>query len=307
MRPLPLPGRSTLSPLTETCGQPCPTGSVRVPNVPGAANEGCFPITAYCQNMGERIAANGEECEGPCRSGQTRNSAGVCVADCPASGKTAGGGTCTPPTCPLGTQLNAQGECAVASNAPPGVPGTKCPPNEEAGPFGTCLPKPAPCSRGQTRDAAGACVAACPASGAPPGGRPCTPPTCPSGQQLNAAGECEAPPPPSPCPAGQTHSIFGACLPNSKSPTPPPPPRTARRAMPLALACHRRRRHRRHHPVRRRDAQRRRRLPTTTHDAATTLPAGQTRNAAGVCVTAVEPPCPTGEVRNSAGTCAKAT
>ena len=142
-----------------------------------------------------------------------------------------------------------------------------------------------------------------------PGWSPLHAPDLSSGQQLNAAGECEAPPPPSPCPAGQTHSIFGACLPNSKSPTPPPPPCANGETRNAAGACV--------PPTPpppppppcpgggTRDAAGVR--PTTTPTPPPPCPAGQTRNAAGVCVTAVEPPCPTGEVRNSAGTCVKAT
>jgi hypothetical protein len=140
------------------------------------------------------------------------------------------------------------------------------------------------CPVGQTRNAAGVCVAkvtdtSCPVGTHDDGAGNCipdtkTPAACPAGQTRNAAGVCVAETKDNSCPAGQTRNAAGVCVATAVDNS--CPVGQTRNAAGVCVA--------------------------ETKD--NSCPVGQTRNAAGVCVaTAVDKSCPVGQTRNAAGVC----
>ena len=142
-----------------------------------------------------------------CPVGQTRNAAGVCVADvvdnsCPVGQTRNAAGVCVAETkdtsCPVGQVKNAQGVCVAETKD------TSCPAGQVKNAQGVCVAetKDNSCPVGQTRNAQGVCVATAVDN------------SCPVGQTRNAAGVCVATDAGDggSCPAGQTRNALGVCV-----------------------------------------------------------------------------------------------
>jgi hypothetical protein len=221
--PIRCPAGQTLNPLFEICMQSCPAGQIRLPQS-GVDNAPlvCTPLAPYCLQLGQGVSA-GDECE-TCPQGQTVSAAGTCVPICEP-----GNSGCTPPTCPPNWKL-VQGVCippptpysgSCASGqirtalgcapsptrlpppTPTQPPPASCPPGQTRNAAGVCVAPLPPCPRGLVRNAAGDCVK--------PGSS--SPPPCPKGETRNASGACviSAPVRAEPCPSGEVRSAAGAC------------------------------------------------------------------------------------------------
>ena len=209
---------------------------------PPVTGGGCGP--GYHEQNG--ICVPDVVIDNSCPAGQTRNAAGVCVANvvdnsCPVGQTRNAAGVCVAETkdtsCPVGQVKNAQGICVAETKD------TSCPAGQVKNAQGICVAetKDNSCPVGQTRNAQGVCVATAVDN------------SCPVGQTRNAAGVCVATAVDNSCPVGQTRNAAGVCV-----------------ATEVDKSC----------------------------------PVGQTRNAAGVCVaTETDKSCPVGQTRNAAGVC----
>ena len=230
---------------------------------PPVTGGGCGP--GYHEQNG--ICVPDVVIDNSCPVGQTRNAAGVCVADvvdnsCPVGQTRNAAGVCVAETkdtsCPVGQVKNAQGICVAETKD------TSCPAGQVKNAQGICVAetKDNSCPVGQTRNAQGVCVATAVDN------------SCPVGQTRNAAGVCVATAVDNSCPVGQTRNAAGVCVATAVDKS--CPVGQTRNAAGVCVA-------------------------TETDKS---CPVGQTRNAAGVCVAnETDKSCPVGQTRNAAGVC----
>ena len=247
---------------------------------PPVTGGGCGP--GYHEQNG--ICVPDVVIDNSCPAGQTRNAAGVCVANvvdnsCPVGQTRNAAGVCVAETkdtsCPVGQVKNAQGICVAETKD------TSCPAGQVKNAQGICVAetKDNSCPVGQTRNAQGVCVAtavdnSCPVGQTRNAAGVCVATevdkSCPVGQTRNAAGVCVATETDKSCPVGQTRNAAGVCVANETDKS--CPVGQTRNAAGVCVA-------------------------TDAGDGGS-CPAGQTRNALGVCVTTVtDTSCPTGQTR----------
>jgi hypothetical protein len=305
-------------------GQCCPagelpdsaTGQCQVPPPPKICPSGS---TIYCQPQGTNCSQNQKTADGCCPTGSK-----VVDGGCVATGPTGCGSGVPTVCCPAGQVPDfLTGKCLTppvshprTPNRPPGTTGDNCPTGYSNLPTGECCLSRQISSTGQCCPADrkpgpnGACEPLVPISGCPPGeiidlhNNTCGPlPACPAGQTRDAAGVCA-------CPADQKIEIgTGKCVALcSDGEVMSAATGRCGRATTTCPAGE----------IPDRDGTC---VQAPTLSPTALCPIGQTRNAAGACVSqspcaagdvlgpngtcipATLAPCPAGELRNAAGVC----